>query len=645
MTDWLDRAGCRSLQILSDFLQRLPLETAVKLGRSVGRVIYLFSNRRRVAYADMKAALGPALSEKERRKAVCEHYANLGQMFVEILCFPKLNKALLEKMIPVKYIDEDHTAFTGDKGRIFLTAHFGNWEMMASVPPRFSGKPMPVLARSQKFPRMNRFLNQMRESLGNPVVTRGMEIRDLLRSLRRHEWVALLGDQDAGRNSGLILPFFGRKTTVPTGPFELASRTGTFIYPTFIVRQHAMHHDMYMGRAIFCRPDSPEDIEAGARAYLSVLEDFIRRYPSEWLWETKRWKYTWTKRLLILSDGKPGHVKQSQSVAEQIQSLSSQYGREGMEYPTQTIEVRFKSPFHRVLFSGFAAFIMPWIQGRLSILKFFFTQETSKALIDASADFIISAGSSLVPLNLCLARDSRAKSIVLMKPSFPFNLFHVDLTIVPAHDRGMIPAEAFRTLLTPSTVDQESIEDDVARLSPTLRKPSKIRYSIFIGGDTRQFKMKLEDIQTAFEQLQGFEGDFLVTTSRRTSDEIAVYLKNQTRHNPRCQGAIIAKEDTRREVVGGMMSLAEILIVTEDSISMISEALRSGKKVIVLSFDSKGLPTKHRRFREILARESAIAISTPKQLAKTLEKIQNQAPMQVAKTETEALKKRLQEIL
>ncbi len=106
-----------------------------------------------------------------------------------------------------------------------------------------------------------------------------------------------------------------------------------------------------------------------------------------------------------------------------------------------------------------------------------------------------------------------------------------------------------------------------------------------------------------------------------------------------------AKQYTRSEVVGGMMYWAEILIVTEDSISMISEALRSGKRVVVLSFDGKGLPTKHRRFREILARESAIVIANVRNLEEKILNLKNQPAVSVIQAEAEALKKRLQAIL
>lgn len=691
MLSFFDLLATKSLQVLSLYFQSLSLDSALSVGRGLGNIAYWFSSRRKVAYADLKAVFGNQLSEKKRIEILHEHYRHLGELFVELLRFPKLDRQTIEKIVKVHYLEgyfdppaqknEERSASAGlaqdgrslaeievrrvfkeNKGGIFLTAHFGNWEMMQMLPPKVFGVPLHVLARDQKFPRLTQFLNSLRESLGTIVITRGMEMRNLLHSLRRREWVALLGDQDAGKTEGIILPLLGRKTTVPTGPFEFASRTGTSVIPVFVARRSARlsdemscdqkisqesEHDIFVGKPVQCRPDSTEDIEKGVRYYISLLERFVKEYPSQWLWETKRWKYSWTKRILILSDGKQGHVKQSQTVAEEMSRIENQYGRPGMEYPTQTLLIAYKSWFHRFLFTWYALWMMPWAQGKMRHLKFFFKPESAQGLEQASADFIISAGSSLVPLNLFLAKDCRAKSVVLMNPSFPFQFFKYDLSVVPAHDEGRIPQEAFRTLLTPSQMDPEKLEQDAQKISRHLRNPSDVRYSVFLGGDTRRFKMKLEDIQKTFQQLKNVstEGDFLVTTSRRTSDEISNYLKKEMSRDKACQMLVIAKEDARPEVVGGMMSLAEILIVTEDSISMISEALRTGKRVIVLCFDGKGLPTKHRRFREILARESAIVTASVDDLEEKIRGLKNQQTVPVIQNESDALKKRLQAIL
>lgn len=644
MTSFLDLLACGSLQIASRIFCLMPHEAALSMGRFLGFFAFYFSGRRSVAYADLKAAFGTAHTEKQRWQILRRHYQHLGQMLVEVLRFPKMDLAMIKKVIRFPFEGMQQTL--QNPGGIFLTAHFGNWEIMQAVPPRIFGVPLHVLARHQKFLRLNAFLNSLRESLGTVVTTRGIEIRNFLRSLKRKEWAAVLGDQDAGKEGGIVLPFLGRKTTVLTGPFELAARTGKMIVPIFVVRNEGCH-EMFMGKPIRCRPEAAEDIEKGAKDYLFMLEDFIKKHPEQWLWETKRWKYSWTKRLLILSDGKPGHVKQSLNLAQQIQSLETQYGREGMGYPTKTMEVHFKSSWHRHFFNIFSVFFIPFAQGRLRFLNVFFEPQTAKAIEEAGADFVISAGSSLVPLNLCIAKDSRAKSLVLMKPSFPFNFFHYDLAVIPAHDQGLMPEEAFRTLLTPSSMEPDALEQDARKLQPFLRDLSRIRHSIFLGGDTRRFKMKLADIQIFFETMMRVDSahDFLVTTSRRTSREIKDYLKNNIRPSRNCQMLVIASEDKRPEVAGGMMQLAEILIVTEDSISMISEAVRSGKKVLVLCFDSKTLPTKHRRFREILAREAAVMTATVDNFETQLRKLESRLAGHKIQQETQALKKRLQEIL
>lgn len=636
------------LRALAAFLGKLPEKTALALGRFAGHLLFYFSQRRHVAYADLKAALGSGADAKERRCILWDHYGFIGETAVEMLRSPLLDRPTLARMIRIDRPEHLQRIFQDKRGAIFLTAHLGNWEL-AQLIPLLYGKRLHVLARHQRHTRLNQFLNRLREGLGSTAVGRGMGIRSLLRALRRGEFVALLGDQDAGKQGGLILPFLGRKTSVPTGAFELARASRAPIIPCFIVRREENQHEFFFGDALDCAEGEGNfSPEAAVRRYLEILEDFIRRFPSQWLWETKRWKYTWTKRLLILSDGKPGHLKQAEAVAAEFRSLATQYGRPGMEYPTQTLAVQFRSEFRKRLFPWFAFFFIPWAQGRLGWLRFFFTPETQKALEEASAEFIISAGASLVPLNLCLAYESCAKSVVVMKPNFPFHGFRYDLALVPAHDRGPMPRRTFRTLLAPSGMDPAAFEEAAEKLKRDLRDPERIRFGIFLGGPTRRFSMEVADIESFFSSLARLApsgGDYLVTTSRRTPAAISQFLKEKVSRDPACQLLVIAAEDSRPQVASGIMALADVLMVTEDSISMISEAVSTGKQVIVLRFHKDGLPAKHRRFHEILARESAVRIAYPENLEEAVRSFHGPPVSEILQEEKAAMRARLQEIL
>ncbi len=651
MKDFWDHLGAFCLRTLAYGLGCLSSDAAAAAARAAGSVVFFFHRRKRVIYADLKAAFGGRFTEKERWQIVKKHYQHLAQAAVDILRLPVLSRQPVESFLHADVPAEFYPYRDEKKGGIYLTAHAGNWELLQYYVIKGLDTTLTVLARDQKMERTNQVLNDIRAQAGSRIMSTGMGVRGLFRSLRRGEWIGVLGDQDAGKHSGIILRFFGRKTTVPTGAFDLAFRAGVSIFPLFAMRRgNKSLYDVKLYPAIRIQTGTPEEIEKAAAQYLGILEKVISENPEQWLWAVKRWKYSWTKRILILSDGKPGHVKQSEGVAAQFRAIDSQYGRPGMEYPTETLEVRFKSRAHRFMFPWFVLFFLPFVQGRLGALKFFFEKETAEKLCDASADFIISAGSSLAPLNLCLARDNRAKSVVILKPVFPFHLFRYDLALIPAHDEGLIPEKALRILLAPAKMEREDMEDSAASFSSGLKSAERIRWSVFWGGSTRRFKIELDETQRAFEVLdrvaRKLGRDYAVTTSRRTSGEIEGYFKKEVAARTECQSMVIAREDTRREVAPGMMAIGQVLIVTEDSVSMISEALRSGKRVVVLQFKSRALPSKHQRFHRILARESAITLTDVSGLEEVLLKLGEAAQSEaLAARENEILRKRLQEIL
>jgi KDO2-lipid IV(A) lauroyltransferase len=645
----LDFFGYYSLRGLSGFLNLLPASAAFALGGFFGFCVSFVSNRKKVVYADLKAALGGQMTEKECCRIARRHFTHLGQMAVEILRVPSFSREDIRKNFRLFNMALYEKAVQDGEGAILITAHFGNWELLQIV-SGVLGKPIHVLGRTQKLSRINGYLNRLRETHGSVSVSRGMGLRGLFRALKCKEFIGILGDQDDGKHGGMILPLLGRKTTVPTGAFELSHRMKVPILPAFIVRDDAEKHSVTIGSPIRiwedCE-DSPAAVERGVKEYVSLLESYIRRFPTQWLWGAKRWKYSWTKRILILSDGKAGHVKQSEAVADCFQNIKTQYGRPGMEYPVSKINVCFRSEWHRRVFYFFAFFFSPFVQGRLRLLKFFFAPETATAIEQSTADFIVSAGSSLVPLNLCLARDSRAKSIVLMSPGFPYNLRRYDLVIVPAHDRGMISPKALRTILTPSRSDLSSLQAAGERLAARLKAPSKIKFGVFLGGATRRFRMDQSKVESFFSVLSALarrEGDYLVTTSRRTPFAVVQHLKNTLPRDPHCQLLVDAGEVNPPETVPGMMHFGNVLMVSEDSISMISEAVSSGKKVLVVCLGT-GLSKKHRRFIDLLAMKSAIVIAEPNNLESAIRTLKDSDSPGLVREEAAALQSRLQEIL
>ena len=645
----LDLIAYGIARVLIACFARLPLATSLRIGDAFGKGVFYLSGKRRVAYVNLRNALGERLTPRARWKAVRDHYGLMAQNIVEIMSFPKLTPAHIGQNIRIHGLEKFEALAKSGKGGVLLTGHFGNWELLQVV-AGLRGTPIHVLARDQKYPRLNELLNKLRETHGSVAVSRGAGIRSLVRALKEGKLIGVLADQSAGKTEGIILPFFGIKTSVPTGAFELAVRTGSLLMPCYMVRVEHARHEIFVGDVLRDDPSATneERIESVARQYLASLEEFISKYPGQWLWENKRWKYSWSRRILILSDGKAGHFKQSDVVAGMMSSLTEFHDRPGLEFETVKAHIEYRSAGHRSLLFALAPLMRPWIQGRLNWLAPFLTEESYRAIENARADFIVTAGSSLAPVQQLLARETGAKTVVIMKPPFPYALMPYDLAVVPAHDEGPVPKRTFRSVIMPSGYRAVDRSGDVAALKAKVGDISRIRIAVFLGGKTRGYDIMAPDaekIAMILRRLSRSGLEYMVTTSRRTTKNVEQFLKNVLSRDPACRYLVVANEENPPYAAGGMMGLADLIIVTEDSLAMISEAVGSGKRVIVLVAGQGDLPAKHYRFHQTLSQRGLVTLCCLEDLERTVAELLNKAASPVIDREKNALLQKLGELL
>ncbi len=646
MVEWL---AAVSLRLLSAILQALPVETALGLGRIVGFVLSRANSRRRVAYVNLKAAFGNRYRADERKKIVQKHFIHLAQNIVEMLRFPKMRQSYLDRYVTVDHRERYEHIARKNEGTVLITPHFGNWEL-SQILSSLVGKPLYVLAREQKHSRLNDFLNDLRSSHGSVTIQKGGGVRDLIRELERGGMVGALGDLSGGPR-GLVIRFFGRKTTAPSGIFAIAQKTHSTILPCFMVRLKGPYHQIFIEEEFAQAEGGEEAVHKTVQSYYQLLEKWIAKYPDQWLWIYKRWKYGLTKRILVLRDERAGHTHQSEAIAEEFNKLTASEMGE-YEFEFQTIDVRYKSEWRKKLFFAFALVFYPFAQGRLGILDFFFKPACAQALKESHADIVISAGSSLAPVNLLMKRENSAKSIVLMKPPFPYSLNFFDLLIVPAHD--IVPKHAsrvIRTLITPSRVDGALLHASGENLKcrVPLGANGVKRLSVFIGGKTKSYRLDpaqfhkwLATLKSLAEK-SGFE--LLVTTSRRTEPEISAIVKQQLAGLPYTKLLVIANESNVENVTYGMLALSEVALVTEDSVSMVSEAVSAGKNVLVMRLGDGRLSKKHYHFQRLLESNALIQLADAENFSARLAAINESSPNDIALRQGKLIQEALRKLL
>lgn len=621
MVDFIAYITVRALNFILGFV---PISVSLWLGRQIGRAAFFFNKKRRlIAYANLKSAFAKEKSPKELKGITKRVYQNLVQTFMEILNLTKVNRKYVDNYVEVVNMDRIRNAAKSGRGTILLTGHFGDWEL-SSLVSSVEGFPIMVLAREQKMKRMNELLNQLRESNGCKVIRKGMSTKNILRALYERNIVGILSDQDAGRN-GVFVDFFGRPASCHSGPFEIAQRTNSLILPNFIVRTKGPCHKLFLEEYIDLKDvsSSKDDIKQSLQEFTTLLESYIRKYPDQWLWLHKRWKSTPARTVLVLDDGKAGHLNQSMAVAENIRKARIAGGYKVEDTKIITVKVKFATPWKRAALGICASFAGWRCHGCMRCMKACLDAQTYETLMKTYSDFVISCGSSLAGVNIFMSKENNAKNIVIMKPGIFSGLGKFKLALIPQHDNPARRKNVVATVLAPNLVDKDKILRDAEVMVRRVHVGTSGAVGVFVGGDNPEYAFSESIAASLADNLAGFCGksgaDILLTTSRRTSAGSAEVLKEKAKKSDKFKLLIIANEKNPPETVGGILSMSKVIVVSAESISMVSEAIASGKPVVAFRLAKKKVGiTKHERALEMLEERGYLTVCDVGDISKAL---------------------------
>lgn len=275
-------------------LGALPRRLALRVGARIGESLYFLDARdRRVALSNLQRAF-PDKSEAERRDILRRSCRNLGRMLAEVCHFRDLSAANIERYVTIgdpelwrRMLDRAAT-----RGSIVLTAHFGNFELLAYAQALF-GHPVTLVHRTMRNPLVDRLILDMRERVGTSSLAKKSAARSLLRALREKRIVALPADQNQPPRSGVFADFFGVPASTTPGPARLAAHSGAPIVPVFLAREgESERHRLiiYPDVELADSGDPLADMIATTERCNRAIERILTEHPDQWIWFHKRWK-------------------------------------------------------------------------------------------------------------------------------------------------------------------------------------------------------------------------------------------------------------------------------------------------------------------------------------------------------------------
>ena len=259
-------------------------------GTALGLAFYAVDGaHRRIALQNLATAF-PQRSLRERRVIARRAFVHFGQLMMELLKFSTLSRDKMLARVQIDGEDRALTAYARRKGVLFVTGHFGFWELQALV-HAIRIEPVGVIGRALDNPRLNRLLERIRQRTGNSVIYRKRALRRVMRMLQEGHGVAVMIDQHITSRDAIYVDFFERPAATTSAIAALALRTGAPVVPVFALPLGYGRYRMIYEHPIDPpRADAPDAIREFTQRCTDVLEMYVRRDPHLWLWMHRRWR-------------------------------------------------------------------------------------------------------------------------------------------------------------------------------------------------------------------------------------------------------------------------------------------------------------------------------------------------------------------
>jgi Kdo2-lipid IVA lauroyltransferase/acyltransferase len=287
-----ERLEFAAVWLLLKTIGALPRPVARFAGARTAEALFGMRPGLRAAATENLTLAFPDWSPKQRRAVIRGMVRQLGWMAGEFTQFPRYTKANIDRVVLLEGFENFARAQERGKGVLFLTGHMSAWEL-APLAQALFGNPLHFLVRPIDNPRVDALITKYRCLSGNRAIDKNQSARAVLKVLAENGTVGVLADQNTGLSEGVFVDFFGIPACTTAGLARFALRTDAAVVPGFI------HWDNAIRKYRLCfepqvdltrTGDDDADIRESTQRFTRVIENYVRRYPDQWLWVHRRWK-------------------------------------------------------------------------------------------------------------------------------------------------------------------------------------------------------------------------------------------------------------------------------------------------------------------------------------------------------------------
>ena len=245
----------------------------------------------RIAQVNLDLVYANTLNYEEKQDIIYESYKSLFFNVYEFIENQSIKKEQLLKKASIINEKVILDAIKNNRKIIFVTAHYGGWELAIPYIALKYGI-LAVVNRKMDNPYINEIYIKARDKNNIIMLEKSVAAKGMIRAFKNDQFIALAIDQNS--KHGIAIDFFDKKVMATDTTARLALKFDALIIPVFSIMEDFRKYTIKVYDAIDVNKfefKTNDKIKELTQKQASIIEEQILLKPKFWFWQHKRWKF------------------------------------------------------------------------------------------------------------------------------------------------------------------------------------------------------------------------------------------------------------------------------------------------------------------------------------------------------------------
>ncbi len=263
-----------------------PYPVTYFVADTMATIVFFCGKYVHILKKNISRVLDIGMDDKRTTVIARKIYINWYRNIADFLKLPKLSDEKFKKRIELHGLENLEEALKKEKGAVLFTAHLGNFEW-AGCRIAVEGFKITGMGLERPCKKINLFFENRRRLKGMGTLYANRRELGIFRILKNNEAIAIPTEFDPLKTAKEY-GFFNKKAFIPSGPVELALKTGAALLPSFIWRKSKYIHYQIIGEPLKLERDEKrftdrkEFLEYNMKKMTEVMEKYIKEHIEEW---------------------------------------------------------------------------------------------------------------------------------------------------------------------------------------------------------------------------------------------------------------------------------------------------------------------------------------------------------------------------